>query len=111
MPTRRGFGIVGHTFIKDRLYVMAGVHDANGPDSRLDFKSFWETRELMSWAEFGYRGERELGAGHNVHAHIWHQDAREEEGTGNSKGVTLTWSNDPLAEVSSVGCPPPRCSR
>ena len=90
---KRGFGIVGQKFIKEHFYVAAGVHDANGPDARLDFKSFWETRELMSWAEFGYRGERELGAGHNVHAHIWHQDAREEEGTGNSKGVTFTWSN------------------
>jgi porin len=90
---KRGFGIVGHTYLRDRVYLMGGIHDANGPDTRPDFDQLFDSREFMTWAEIGYRGERNLAAGHNVHVHIWQQDAREEEGTERSKGITFSWSN------------------
>jgi porin len=90
---KRGFGLVGHSYLSEHLFIMGGVHDANGPDDRLDFDSFWNTRELMTWVEFGYRGERDISRGQNFHLHLWQQDAREEAGTERSKGVTFTYSN------------------
>jgi len=90
---KRGFGIVGQTFFTDNLYLMGGVHDANGKDGKLDFSSFWNNREWFKWAEFGYRGsKRNVSARHNVHLHYWHQDEREEAAVEKSWGWAFTYS-------------------
>ena len=96
---KRGFGIVGQYYADNNLYLAAGVHDANGKDGRLDWDSFWSTREWMNWVEFGYRSGRSVGARHNAHVHLWQQDAREEAGTSQSEGIAFTYS----VEVESGG--------
>jgi len=90
---KRGFGIVGQTILADKLYLMGGVHDANGKDGKLDFSSFWDTGELFKWAEFGHRGsENNVSARHNVHLNYWHQDEREETMVDKSWGLAFTYS-------------------
>jgi porin len=89
---KRGFGIVGQSFFDETLYFGGGVHDANGGDGDLDFDSFWDTREWFSWAELGYRSNPTASARNNAHIHYWHQDAREEAGTQESRGMAFTYS-------------------
>ena len=89
---KRGFGLVGQHFINDTLYAAGGVHDANGKDGKLDFDSFWSTREWFSWAEVGYRSSSKISARHNTHLHYWHQDERVAEGVGESRGLAFTYS-------------------
>lgn len=89
---KRGFGIAGQSFIKGNFYVAGGVHDANGGDGDLDFDSFWNTREWFSWVELGRRGNPFVSARHNTHIHYWHQDARQEAGTKESRGIAFTYS-------------------
>ena len=90
---KRGFGLVGQVFFKNNMYFLGGVHDANGKDGKLDFSSFWSTRELFSWVELGYRGSAlNISSRHNSHIHFWHQDRREQAGVESSKGVVFTHS-------------------
>jgi porin len=91
---KRGFGVVGQTYVSKHFFLAAGVHDANGKDGDLDFSSFWDTRELMTWFEIGYREQHNIARGQNFHLQLWQQDAREEAGTQRSKGVTVTYAND-----------------
>lgn len=88
---KRGFGFVAQYFMTDKLYLMAGVNDANGKDGQLDPASFFQTREWMTWVEFGYRGDHTLNTNHNIHTTLWHQDERKEAGVGESKGITFTY--------------------
>lgn len=89
---KRGFGLVGQAYLTDNTYIMAGMHDANGKNGRLDFADFWNTREVFSWVEYGYRSSRNISARGNSHIHLWHQDQRLEEGTDESWGVVATHS-------------------
>jgi porin len=89
---KRGFGLVGQSFLTDKLYLAGGVHDANGGDGELKWDSFWGTREWFSWVELGYRTNHSVSARHNSHIHYWHQDAREEAGTQESRGLAYTYS-------------------
>ncbi|MGI9241222.1 MAG: carbohydrate porin, partial [Verrucomicrobiales bacterium] len=88
----RGFGIVGQLYTEKSLYLLAGIHDANGGDGRLDWNSFWDGSEYFTWAEVGLRGESGISARNNTHLHVWHQDAREEAGTEESWGTIFTHS-------------------
>ena len=89
---KRGFGLVGQVFMDNNLYIMGGVHDANGKDGKLDFSSLWNTREWFSYAEFGFRSSRRVGSRHNAHINVWRQDAREEAEVEESHGVVGTYS-------------------
>jgi len=89
---KRGFGIAGQSFFADNLYLAGGVHDANGGDGDLDFDSFWNTREWFSWVEVGHRSSPVVAARQNIHLHYWHQDARQEAGTQESRGIAFTYS-------------------
>ena len=100
---KRGFGLVGQLFFENNMYMMGGVHDANGKDGKLDLSSFWSTREFFNWVEVGYRGSSNISARQNAHIHFWHQDRREEAGVEASKGLIFTYSvitrNDSVAFV------------
>lgn len=89
---KRGFGMVGQYIFPNNMYIMGGVHDANGKDGKLDFSSLWSTRELFTWVEFGHRGTRSISSRHNTHIHLWHQDQRKSAGIEESKGITYTHS-------------------
>jgi porin len=88
----RGFGIVGQLYTEKSLYFLAGIHDANGGDGRLNFQKFWDGSEYFTWAEAGLRGKSGISARHNTHLHVWHQDAREKAGTEESWGSIFTHS-------------------
>jgi len=89
---KQGFGIVYQAYFKQDMYFLGGVTDANGKGSELDVDSFWDEREWFSWAEIGFRANRDITALRNMHLHYWHQDAREGAGTAASWGLTYTYS-------------------
>jgi porin len=89
---QRGFGLVGQVFLSTNTYILAGVHDANGKDGKLDYSGLSDTGELFSWVEYGYRSQRDISARHNAHIHFWHQDQRDEAETEESWGVAYTQS-------------------
>lgn len=89
---KRGFGLVGQIFSEGNLYLMAGIHDANGKDGKLDPSSFFDGREYFTWAEFGLREGFDVSSRRNAHVHFWHQDALEEAGTEESWGGIFTHS-------------------
>jgi porin len=90
---KRGFGLVGQVYFKNNMYLMGGVHDANGKDGKLDFDSFWSTREFFSWVELGHRGSTlNVNSRRNSHIHFWRQDRREQAGVEEGKGVVFTHS-------------------
>ena len=90
---KRGFGLVGQVYFKNNMYLMGGVHDANGKDGKLDFDSFWSTREFFSWVELGHRGSTlDVNSNRNTHIHFWRQDRREQAGIEKGKGIVFTHS-------------------
>jgi len=89
---KQGFALVYQGYATDSVYLLAGVADANGKGSELDFASFWDTREWFTWVEIGFRANRSITARQNTHLHYWHQDAREEAGTSESWGLVYTYS-------------------
>jgi hypothetical protein len=82
--------LVGQVYFINNLYLIGGVHDANGKDGKLDFSGFWSTREYFSWVELGLRSNAlDVNYRRNTHIHFWHQDRREQAGVKEGKGVVL----------------------
>ncbi len=99
---QQGLGIVGKAAIGGNWYASAGLHDANGSPTAIGFDTFFEG-EYYTWVEGGWTPDNTgLSSGEGVHVNLWHQDARVDEGTEETWGVTfsaskifeggLTWS-------------------
>jgi len=94
----QGFGVVGAASLTDNWYVSAGVHDANGEPTEIGLDSFFNLREHYTWIETGWKASgTHIMSGQSVHVNVWHQDAREEAGTDETWGITL--SANPLFEA------------
>lgn len=91
----QGIGISGgFTFAKD-FYFSGGMHDANGDPTNFligNFESFFGQNEYFYWVEAGWKQTRSPLGGETVHLSYWYQDAREEEGTVASKGLSFSAS-------------------
>jgi len=89
----QGFGIVGKAvFAGGAGYASAGLHDANGSPTEFGLDTFFEVREYYTWVEAGWTpGDNPMG-GEGVHVNVWRQDAREDAGTEETWGVTLSAS-------------------
>ena len=57
-----------------------------------DSPQVWDTPELFTWFEVGFRPNENSRFGESTHLHYWHQDTREQAGTEESWGVTLSSS-------------------
>ena len=86
----QGFGVVGKAAFLENWYVSGGLHDANGSPTEFGLDSFFGTREYYTWIEGGWTPGDHALAGEGVHVNVWHQDAREEEGTEETWGVTAS---------------------
>lgn len=88
---QQGLGIVGRAFVSDHVYLMAGLNDANGVPTSIDFSSFFGVREHFTWVEVGWAPRVSTHvAGQGVHVTAWHADARTEAGTPETWGVAFS---------------------
>ena len=99
---KRGLSLVGRYGIGERWYVAGGLHDANGRDNRFAFRQVFETGEVFSWGEFGFRSRGYSGFGETSHIHVWHQSELVEQGNTESYGVTISSSGDIIPGVKGV---------
>jgi porin len=88
---KRMFSFVTRLDLSENWYAGAGVHDANGKDNHIDFGQVWDTQELFTWAEFGFKRPG-AAFGESTHVHYWHQDERVEAGVMDSWGLTFSSS-------------------
>jgi len=88
---KRTFSAVARLALGENWYVGGGVHDANGKDNHIDFGQVWDTPELFTWAEFGFKRANAV-FGDSTHLHYWHQDERVEAGVMESWGLTFSSS-------------------
>lgn len=91
------FGLGAATEVRPRedLYLLAGVHDANGNPTRAGFDTFVEDREFFVVGEVGWdpgylADETKNPMAPDVHATFWHTDARSEAGRPEGWGASFT---------------------
>jgi porin len=85
-----GLGIVSRARLLEHWYVSGGLHDANGSPTQSGFDTFFNVREYYTWIETGWTPGAHALDGEGVHVNLWHQDAREDEGTDETWGVTFS---------------------
>jgi porin len=73
----QGLGAMVGALPLPQWYVMAGIGDANGEPNQVGFDTFFETAEYFTVIETGFIGSLEERSTKNVHATVWHSDARE----------------------------------
>jgi porin len=99
---KRTFSLVGRLGLPRNWYAGAGVHDANGKDNEVDFRQVWNTPELFTWVELGFRANDDVAFGETTHLHYWHQDERVEAGVEDSWGITFSSSKVLASRFTTV---------
>ena len=91
----QGLGVVVRGFATDHLYLMAGLNDANGTPTKIDFESFFDVQEYFTWVEVGWatNPDREY-SGESVHLTLWHSDERVEAGVPAGRGIAFSASQE-----------------
>jgi len=91
----QGLGVVVRAFASDQLYIKAGLNDANGTPTKIDFDSFFDVQEYFTWVEVGWgpSPSREA-AGESVHLTLWHSDERVEAGVPSGRGIAFSASQE-----------------
>ncbi|MGO1119347.1 carbohydrate porin [Rhodovibrionaceae bacterium A322] len=88
----QGLGLAAGVMLTDNLYAIGGFSDANGDPTKAGVDSFFQDREYFSHGEFGWTPAQDQIYLTNIHATIWHSDAREASGTPSGKGIALSAS-------------------
>ncbi len=86
----QGLGAAVGAMFTEHLYLQGGFADVNGQPTRAGFDTFFEDNEYFSYAEVGLTSSRDRIYLDNLHATLWHTDARENAGTPESWGIALT---------------------
>lgn len=86
----QGLGVAAGGMLTDRLYVQGGFADANGQPTQAGFDTFFRDNEYFSYLELGLTTSRDRIYLDNLHATLWHTDARAEAGTPEGWGVAVT---------------------
>ena len=85
-------GIMASGWLTDKMYVVAGIADAN-PDQTKPFDGFntlFEEGETFKSLEFGWTTSKERLFFDNVHITLWQVDEREKAGVPSGKGVSFS---------------------
>ncbi len=90
-----GLGILTEIRPRRDLYVLAGIHDANGTPTRDGFDTFFDDQEFFAIAELGWdpgflSDGKQNPAAPDFHATVWHADARRKAGRPEGWGVSVT---------------------
>ncbi|XZE55332.1 carbohydrate porin [Planctomycetaceae bacterium SH139] len=86
----QGLGLAAGAMLTDKLYLQGGFADANGQPTLAGFDTFFEDREYFSYVELGLTSSRDRIYLDNVHATLWHTDARDKAQTPEGWGVAVT---------------------
>ncbi len=77
------------------IYIVAGIHDANGKPTTTGFDTFFDDKEYFTAAEIGWdpgnisSKRPDFFNNADYHLTLWHIDARERLGTPSGQGFTL----------------------
>jgi len=82
-----GMGITAYLKPTKQTYINFGIHDTNAGPQR-GIETFFKERECFTVVDAGYNSRFSFGNG-NIHAMLWHTDAREKAGTPSGRGVTI----------------------
>ena len=85
-----GLGALGGAWIGEQVYLLGGIHDANGSPTTTGFDTFFETREYFTAAEIGWSPSQDLVKETNIHLTGWHSDARNEKGLASGWGLSFS---------------------
>jgi porin len=86
----QGLGAAAAAMLTDRLYVQGGFGDANGQPTLAGFDTFFNNSEYFSHFEIGATSSQDRIYLDNIHATLWHTDARQTAGTPEGCGVAFT---------------------
>ncbi|MDA9856822.1 carbohydrate porin [Rubripirellula sp.] len=86
----QGLGVAAAAMLTNRIYLQGGVADANGQATLAGFDSFFRDHEYFSYAEIGLTSSRDRIYLDNLHATLWHTDARAEAQTPEGWGFAVT---------------------
>jgi porin len=86
----QGLGIAAGAMLTDRLYLQGGFADANGQPTLAGFDTFFNDREYFSYIELGITSSQDRIYLDNIHATLWHTDARAVAQTPEGWGVAVT---------------------
>ena len=86
----QGLGAAAGAMLTDRLYVQGGFGDANGQPTLAGFDTFFDDSEYFSYVELGATSSQDRIYLDNIHATLWHSDARASAGTPEGWGVAVT---------------------
>ena len=86
----QGLGAAAGAMLTDRLYVQGGFGDANGQPTTAGFDTFFDDAEYFKYVELGATTSQDRIYLDNIHATLWHTDARETAGTPEGWGVAFT---------------------
>lgn len=86
----QGLGLAAGAMLTNRLYLQGGFADANGQPTLAGFDTFFNDREYFSYLELGVTSSRDRIYLDNVHATLWHTDARDSAQTPEGWGVAVT---------------------
>lgn len=86
----QGLGFAVGAMLTDKIYLQSGFADANGQPTLAGFDTFFEDREYFSYVELGLTSSRDRIYLDNVHATLWHTDARTNAQTPEGWGVAVT---------------------
>jgi porin len=86
----QGLGAAAGGMLTERLYMQAGFGDANGQAIRSGFDTFFDDSEYFSYVELGATSSKDRIYLDNIHATLWHSDARNAAGSPEGWGVAFT---------------------
>ena len=92
LPSDATLGIGAGGMVTDRLYIQAGITDANADptDPFEGFNNISEESDFFKWVEIGFTPGQEKLYFDNVHLTYWHIDERA-NGTPDGWGLNASW--------------------
>jgi porin len=92
LPNDATLGIGAGGMVTDRLYLQAGISDANADptDPFQGFDNISEDGDFFKWVEIGFTPGQEKLYFDNVHLTLWHIDERA-NGTPDGWGLNASW--------------------
>jgi len=85
-----GLGGAFAVFLPSKIYLVAGLSDANGSFTRAGLDTFFEDREYFKHFEIGWIPSHERRYTDNVHLTAWHADERESAETPEGWGLNFS---------------------
>lgn len=92
LPNDAGLGIAAGGMVTEKVYIQAGIGDANSDPTKLfdGFDSVASDSDFFKWIEVGFTPGQDKLYFDNVHLTFWHVDERV-NGTPDGWGINASW--------------------